>query len=103
MEQMFTNIDLLCVINNENGQIITLDHDDVTSRVFKALKTHGNANRLLALNLADKVIYRLKNWKSNQITLCDVEYMIKFVLTELGLSDITKPIDISSQQYNQYN
>ena len=85
MNQSLTNVELPSV-KLENGQIITLDHDEVTSIVFKALKAAGNDNRLLALNLADKVIYRLNCWKGNEtpLTIQDVQYMTKFVLIEAG-------------------
>ncbi len=83
MARMFSNIELLYVMNG-NGETTPMEHDDVTGMVFKALKNNGNSDRLLALNLADKVIYRLKNWKGhlNSITTQDLDYMIKFVLDE---------------------
>jgi hypothetical protein len=50
------------------------------------LHTTGINDRLLALNLADKVIYRLKSWKgtAQPINFTDLDCMIKFVLNESG-------------------
>ncbi len=101
MGQMFTNIKMIYVLNDK-GQLETLEHDDVTCRIFKVLKEVGNSDRILALNLADKVIFRLKNWKCAQITFYDVEYMIKFVLTESGY-DVHKSFEFSDKMSTHYN
>jgi hypothetical protein len=104
MAQLFTSIDLLCV-SDENGKIVTLEHDDVTCIIYKALKASGNSDRLLALNLADKVIYRLNNWKGHQtpLSLRDVEYMIRFVLSETGNNEASKSVDSANKPISQYN
>jgi hypothetical protein len=104
MAQSFTNIDLLCV-SGEHGEIVTLEHDDVTCIIYKALKESGNPDRLLALNLADKVIYRLKSWKDSKMTLTihDVEYMVRFVLNEAGNNQASRSVGIDSNTINQYN
>jgi hypothetical protein len=94
MAQGFTGVDLLCV-SNENGQIVTLEHDDLSCIIYKALKAAGNPDRLLALNLADKVMYRLTNWKGSQdgLSIRDVEAMIQFVLSETGNGEASKLVD----------
>jgi hypothetical protein len=104
MAQLFTNVDLLC-LTGEDGKMLTLDHDDVTCIIYKALKASGNPDRLLALNLADKVIYRLTNWQGHQkpLTLHDVEYMIRFVLSEAGNNEASKSVDAVNKPVNQYN
>ena len=77
----------LIFVTFEDGKVFTLDHDDITSQVFKILKLSGLPNRLLALNLADTVLSRLNRWNSSKsrLTIADVESMIKFVLKENGL------------------
>jgi hypothetical protein len=104
MAQTFTNIDLLC-ISDENGKILTLEHDDIACIIYKALKASGNPDRLLALNLADKVIYRLTNWKGDHtpLTLHDVEYMIRFVLTEAGNNEASRNVDSVNKTIGQLN
>jgi hypothetical protein len=104
MAQPFTNVDLPCV-KNENGEVTALEHDDVTCIIFKALKDAGNADRLLALNLADKVIYRLTCWKGNEgpLTLHDVEYMTKYVLIEAGQNSAAKLIGNNHTQLPNLN
>ena len=91
MAQSITNVELPCV-KLQNGNVTTLGHDDVTSIIFKALKTAGNSDRLLALNLADKVIYRLTCWKGNDVplTMQEVEYMTKYVLIEASQNDAAR-------------
>lgn len=104
MAQSFTNVELLCV-SGENGQIVTLEHDDVTCLIYKALKKSGNPDRLLALNLADKVIYRLTNWNGNKLplTMHDVEYMIQFVLNEAGNNEASRSVNNVNKTIDQYN
>jgi len=104
MAQSFTNIELPCV-KLEDGQVKVLEHDDVTSIIFKALKAAGNADRLLALNLADKVIYRLNCWKGidTPLTIHDVEYMTKFVLIEAGKNDAAKLLGNKPPQLTNIN
>jgi hypothetical protein len=88
MGSSFSNENLLCV-TDENGRVITLDHDDVTRMIFNALKEVGQMDRLLSLNLADKVMYRLRSWNGTQtrLSIYDVQYMIKFVFNECGQTD----------------
>jgi hypothetical protein len=104
MAQSFTSVDLICV-SDENGKIVSLEHDDVTCIIYKALKASGNPDRLLALNLADKVIHRLTNWQGHQtpLSLRDVEYMIQFVLSEAGNGGASKSVDAGNKQINQYS
>ncbi len=104
MAQTFTSVDLLCIAG-ENGQITTLEHDDVTCMIYKALKEAANPDRLLALNLADKVIYRLINWKDSkmQLTLHDVEYMIKYVLSEAGYNEASRSVNAINRTTNHLN
>jgi hypothetical protein len=91
METSFSNESLLCV-TNENGKVITLEHDDITSMIFKALKEAGQIDRLMSLNLADKVMYRLHSWNGSQarLTIYDVKYMIKYVFNECGQTEAAK-------------
>ena len=98
MTQTLTNLDLLCVAN-ENGTMIPFEHDDVTCMIFKALKITGTNDRLLALNLADKVMHRLKNWNGSDTPLStnDVELMLRFVLNECGQMEAARQIGDSIQ------
>ena len=93
MESQFSNENLLCV-TDENGKVITLEHDDVSSMIFKALKLSGQIDRLLSLNLADKVLYRLRSWNGSQarLSIQDVNYMIKYVFNECGQTEAAKNI-----------
>jgi hypothetical protein len=90
MAQSFLDIDL-SFINYENSHVLELEHD-VTFIIFKALKATGNTNRFLALNLTDKVIYRLFYWKGNEngFSLHNVEYMISYVLGETGYNEASR-------------
>ena len=74
--------------------MITLEHDDITSMIFKALKVSGQIDRLLSLNLADKVLYRLRSWNGSQarLNIQDVNYMIKYVFNECGYTEAAKNI-----------
>ena len=93
MESHFSNENLLCV-TTESGKVITLEHDDITSLIFRALKTSGHVDRLLSLNLADKVMYRLRSWNGSQarLSIIDINYMIKFVFNECGYTEAAKNI-----------
>jgi hypothetical protein len=104
MAQSLTNVELPCV-KNENGKVTALEHDDVACIIFKALKEAGNADRFLALNLADKVIYRLKCWKGIDapLTIYDVEYMTKYVLIEAGHNNAAKLIGTKPPQLTNLN
>lgn len=84
----FTSLNMLRLID-ANNNIVPLEHDDVTALIFKALRNSGSNDRLMALNLADKVIYRLKSWKGTENPICvnDLECMAKFVLNECGQLD----------------
>lgn len=81
----FTNFEMLRLVKRDNT-VIPLEHDDVTAIIFKALHASGTNDRLMALNLADKVIYRLKSWKgtSEPVHSTDLDCMIKFALAESG-------------------
>jgi hypothetical protein len=59
----------------------------------------------LALNLADKVIYRLTCWKGNDAPLAihDVEYMTRFVLIEAGQNDAAKLLGNKPNQLPNIN
>ena len=102
MAQDFTSVDLLCV-SDENGQVVTLEHDDVSCIIYKALRAAGNPDRLLALNLADKVMYRLGCWKRSQngLSVRDMGAMIQFVLLETGNGEASKSV-IASKPIGQY-
>jgi hypothetical protein len=88
MEPSFSNNNMIVVSDNE-GKRIALEHDDITSIIFKALKSIGTTDRLLALNLADKVMHRLCMWSNsgNQLSVSDVEQMTRFVLNESGQTE----------------
>jgi hypothetical protein len=91
-------------LRDDNEKVITFDHDDVTALIFKALKASGSSDRLLALNMADKVIYRLKSWKGNTIlTMHEIIYMIKFVLVEAGQQEASNQIHTDRTQVPQFN
>lgn len=94
MAHEINGLDLLCIADTD-GKIVYLEHDDITCIIYKALKLAGNPDRLLALNLADKVIYRLNNWQRSNpsMTMHDVENMIKYVLTESGNSVASKSVE----------
>jgi hypothetical protein len=79
----------LIYVTFEDGKVFTMDHDDVTSLIYKTLKLSGISNRLLSLNLADTVLSRLNRWNGSQarLTIADVETMIKFVLKENGFHE----------------
>ncbi len=104
MAQLVNSLDILCV-SNANGQMVTFDHDDVTCMIFKALRASGNPDRLLALNLADKVLYRLLNMRGTgtSLSLNDVEGMIKFVFSEAGLNAAGRSLEVASKSINQFN
>jgi len=90
------------LIKNNVGKTLPLDHEDITSIIFKALKATGNADRLLALNLADKVICRLNKIKKadNSLNVTDVEAMLRFVLTETGASEAARYLESISERIN---
>lgn len=104
MESPVANIDLLCV-NIEGKTIVPLEHDDVTRMIFKALKAVNINDRLLALNLADKVIHRLKKWKgtSEPLSLNEIEYVIKFTMVEHGQPDASNNINGELKTIPQLN
>jgi len=104
MAQAYENLSI-AYMNNESGETVPLEHDEVTCMIFRALQAGGNVDRLLALNLADKVIYRLINWKGtdNPFTLSEVEYMIRFVLIESGQSEASKYIGKAQKPVPQFN
>ena len=78
-----------------DGSIKALDHDEITGLIFKALKSVGNTDRLTALNLADKFMYRISTWQTSEVSISmnDIENMVKFVLFESGYSEALKYFD----------
>ncbi len=84
----------LLLIETKEGKIIPVEHDDITGIIFKALHSCGKSDRLMALNLADKVIYRLKLMKrsDNRFAVQELEQMIKFILNEMGYCDAARII-----------
>lgn len=104
MARSTTNIELPCM-KYENGQVIPLEHDYVACLIYSALNKTGNSDRFLALNLADKVIYRLTNWKGtdNPFSIQEIECMIRFVLVESGHQEAGKSIGSEQNTVPQYN
>jgi hypothetical protein len=102
MESSFTGNSMLFITDIE-GNKMTLEHDDITSMIFKVLKLAGTNDRLLALNLADKVMCRLNLWSNsgNQLSVSDVEQMVRFVLTECGQSEACKQNLLVLKQVSQ--
>jgi hypothetical protein len=104
MTESTANFELPCM-KYENDQIIPLEHDYVACLIYKALKKEGNSDRLLALNLADKVIYRLTNWKgtSTPYSKQEIESMIRFVLVESGHFEASKSVGSDNNTVPQFN
>jgi hypothetical protein len=91
---------------NEDGQVVPIDHEQITQIVFKALKAAENPDRLMALNIADKIIQRLIICKGfdTAITLEQVYDMTEFVLFELGNYRAAKELNLErSNQTVQEN
>jgi hypothetical protein len=86
MEEAILNGTNMIFVTDCAGQSFALEHDDITKVIFKALHGSGVNDRLLALNLADKVMYRLGLIKSplKAHTVVQLEQMIRFVLNECG-------------------
>jgi hypothetical protein len=104
MTEPTTNFELPCV-KYENDQVIPLEHEYVACLIYKALSKEGNSDRLLALNLADKVVYRLTNWKgtSTPFAIQEIESMIRFVLAESGHFEASKTVGLEQNTVPQYN
>jgi replication-associated recombination protein RarA len=88
------------IVKNDQGKVVPLEHDDITSVIFTALKDSGSTDRLLALNIADKVMYRLELLKKvdNRFFLNELEQMIRFVLNEVGYPDAARQINSLSEK-----
>jgi hypothetical protein len=83
MEHIYANVALPKFVD-EKGQVVPVNHQKITQDIFAALKKAENPDRLLSLNLADKVIQRLIVCKGFD-TLLNIEQiddMIEFVLFE---------------------
>jgi hypothetical protein len=104
MEQPTTNFELPCM-KYENDQVIPLENENVACLIYKALSKEGNADRLLALNLADKVLYRLTSWKgtSTPFAIQEIESMIRFVLVESGHFEASKSVGSEQNSVPQLN
>jgi len=85
---------------DSDGQAIPIEHDKLTGIIFKALKAANNPDRLLALNLADKVIQRLVTCKGieNPVTIEEIQDMTEFVLFETGNFRAAKELIVSRQK-----
>ncbi len=88
--EIFSTMEYIIVKNEE--KLVPLEHDDITAIIFNSLLEMGKGDRLVALNLADKVICRLKllNRADNRFDIKEMEQMIQFVLTEAGYSQACK-------------
>ena len=104
MEQQTTDFELP-YMKYENDQVIPLEHEYVACLIYKALSKEGNSDRLLALNLADKVIYRLTSWKGTNtpFTIQEIESLIRFVLAESGHFEAGKSIGQELNTASQFN
>jgi hypothetical protein len=98
MDEIFTKSGMIKV-KNENGQLTVMGHDEITCLLYNALKSSGNTDRLIALNLADKVLYRISSWMdaNSPTSMAEVEYMVKFVLQESGHTEASKYIGGNTQ------
>jgi hypothetical protein len=99
METSFTG-NFMLFVNDCEGRKITIEHDDITSMMFKAIKSSGISDRLMALNLADKVMHRLNMWNNsgNSLSVNDVEQMMRFVLNESGQQEAANQVTFSVKQ-----
>ncbi len=77
------NLPKLCL---SNGTLMDINQDLLTHSIFQSLKVAENPNRLLALNICDKLMDRLLLCKKSMkvITLSEVQDMAQFVLMENG-------------------
>lgn len=84
------------VLVKTDTHISILEHDDITIIASKALKAIGNTDRLVALNIADKVLSRLQFLpkKEGYILYSDLQQMMKFVLYEVGFAEAAKHVDV---------
>ena len=103
MDEVYANMEVLYV-KADDGKLQTMEHDDITALIFRALKYIGNNDRLIALNLADKVMYRISTWQepNSPISITDIESMAKFVLFESGYSEASKYFS-DNKKISQFN
>jgi hypothetical protein len=89
----------------EDGQLIPIEHEKISHIIFKALKAAENPDRLLALNLADKVIYRLTicNGVESPLSVEQVYSMMEFVLMESGNYKAAKEFSSNKQVNDPYS
>lgn len=92
-------------VMNEEGKIVELSHEELSVTIYKALQASGTSDRLLALNLADKVLYRLSTWVNDNgpLSQYDISNMIKFVLYECGQIEAAKLIGEKSPKMPPLN
>jgi hypothetical protein len=89
-------------IMDNKGQIIPIEHDKLAAIIFRALKAANNPDRLLALNLADKVMQRLITCKGTEspLSIDEVQDMTEFVLFETGQFSAAKELIVNRQKIN---
>lgn len=97
-----TNMTLpkLCLTN---GELIELEHEVITNIVFRALKAAETPNRLLALNLADKIMDRVLLCKKavQVMSIDEVHDIAEFVLIENGQFLAAREYKITRDQVNE--
>ncbi|MCX7986631.1 MAG: hypothetical protein N2662_06810 [Bacteroidales bacterium] len=88
------------VVKNEQGKVVLFEHDDITALIYTSLHYMGKTDRLLSLNLADKVMYRLKIMRrsDNHFEVRELEQMIKFVLSECGYAEANQYVSSLSEK-----
>lgn len=88
------------IVRNPQGKVVLLEHDDVTAVIYTSLQYMGKADRLLSLNLADKVMYRLKIMRraDNHFEVRELDQMIKFVLSESGYAEANQYVTSLSEK-----
>lgn len=88
------------IVKNNQGKIVPLEHDDITAVIYASLQYMGKIDRLLSLNLADKVMYRLKIMRraDNHFDVRELEQMIKFVLNESGHAEASQYVTSLSEK-----
>ncbi|MGC8824605.1 MAG: hypothetical protein ACP5PZ_08410 [Bacteroidales bacterium] len=88
------------IVRNTQGKVVPLEHDDVTAVIYSSLQYMGKTDRLLSLNLADKVMYRLKIMRraDKHFDVRELEQMIKFVLSECGYAEANQYVSSLSEK-----
>lgn len=88
------------IVKNSQGKVVPLEHDDVTAVIYTSLQYMGKTDRLLSLNLADKVLHRLKIMRraDNHFDVRELEQMIKFVLNECGYAEANQYVTSLSEK-----